>query len=194
MKRLTTSLMLILMLMVMVGNVTVAWAAEGDDPAPRPRRGGVRGEVTAVDDTSVTILTLREESVVVQVTAETHIQLVEVQSPGSLSDIEIGDRVGVRGRRTEDGVFEARVMIVAPPGDFMRGKVAGVAGETISVENRRGEGLIVTGPDTEFRVGREAGSLTDVTEDRVVVAFGEIQEDGSLMAQLVIVRPLRRAS
>jgi hypothetical protein len=164
-------------------------------PPARPLRG-LRGEVTAVSDTGLTLLTRNDVSVRVNVDQETKVWLVETQSAGSLGNIEAGDRVLVRGRRAEGSTLEApvadaRVIVVGPAGDRVHGRVTGVAGNVITLATRRPEGeiTVVTDGETEFRrcaLRRRChtGSLEDVTEGRFVVAFGEAQDDGDPQASL----------
>jgi hypothetical protein len=176
------------------GPLDEGFMALGDGEDGCPRRGpghrrGLGGEATAVGEGSLTILTRDEKTIEVNVGDETKVWLFESQSEGSLSDIEIGNMVGIRGPKTEDGTVEALGIVVLPVGDKAGGKVTAVDGETISVEDFQGEAtIIVTGADTQFRLGRETGSLSDVDEGKLVVAFGEKQDDGALAAQFVIIR------
>ncbi|MDX1521590.1 MAG: DUF5666 domain-containing protein, partial [Anaerolineae bacterium] len=168
------------------------FAGEGFHAGPEGHRGprgrGSGGEVTAIGDSTLTIQNRKGESVTVNVTDDTRIFLVESQSEGSLSDISVGDKVGIRGQRNDDGTVNARGIMVAPRGDHAGGRVTAIDGQTITVENRDGEAKIVTNDSTEFRIGRDqTGSIADVTTDKRVMAFGETQDDGSLAARLVFV-------
>jgi hypothetical protein len=166
----------------------------GEEGAPCGGRGGpgAGGEVTAVSDSSLTVATPKGDSVTVKVSEDTVVRLVESQSEGSLSDIEVGDNVMVRGQRNDDGSVEAKAIMVAPDGDMAGGRVTAVDGSTITTENRAGDtATILTSDSTEFRLGRtgETGSIADVTTDSGVRAFGDLQEDGSLQARLVFIGP-----
>lgn len=164
---------------------------KGPGRGERGPRGGVGGEVTAIDGNTLTVENRDSESVTVDVTEDTRIFLMESGSEGSLSDIQVGSNIGVRGPRNDDGSVEARGIMVMPAGDMAGGRVTEIDGEQITVENRRDDEstVISTDGDTEFRVGRddESGSLSDVTTDSFVMAFGETQGDGSLVARLVLV-------
>lgn len=155
------------------------------------RRGpGAGGEVTAVSDSSLTLTTPKGDSVTVNVSEDTVVRLVESQSDGSLSDIKVGSHVMVRGQRNDDGSVEAKAIMVAPEGDMAGGRVTAVDGSTITVQGRDGEtATILTDDSTIFRLGPggETGSITDVTTETGVHAFGDLQEDGSLKARLVFV-------
>lgn len=150
---------------------------------------GAHGKVTAIGEDSLTLENRDGESVTVNVSEDTRVMIAETQSEGSLSDIEVGDNVGVRGRRNEDGSVEARGIIVLPAGDIAGGRVTEVDGATISVENPKdGAATIVTNNETQFRVGKDGdGSLADVVADKLVMAFGETQDDGSLLARIVVI-------
>lgn len=162
-----------------------------DDGLRGGRRGpGAGGEVTAIGDSSLTLETPNGDSLTVNVSDETVVRLVESQSDGSLSDIEVGDNVRVRGQRNDDGSVDAVAIMVAPEGDMVGGRVTAVDGSTITVTGRDGETATITTSDsTVFRLGPdgETGSISDVTTDSGVQAFGELQEDGSLAARLLFV-------
>lgn len=188
-----------------------AWAQEmesmpGPEGPPDPGPGqhphpprGLRGEVTAVDETGLTLLVRDEMSVQVNVDAQTKIWFVDTQSAGSLADVEAGDRVFVQGRRAEGNalVLQARLIVVAPDGDEVHGRVTAMAGAAITLSTRRpdepeGEALVITDEGTEFRrcaPGRGCieGSLSDVSAGKLLVAFGATQADGSLLARLVLI-------
>jgi len=73
-------------------------------------------------------------------------------------------------------------------GPGVGGEVTAVDGTTITVETPRGEaGTIVTDEETEFIVNGEAGSLADVEVGKFVGAHGEMQDDGSILADRVMV-------
>jgi hypothetical protein len=151
---------------------------------------GVHGEVTAIDDSTLTVTNRDGDVITVTVSADSRVMLAESQSEGSLEDIDVGANVGVGGRPDDEGVVAARFIVVLPAGDMAGGRVTAVEDEIIDVEDpRTGDAAtIVTNAETEFRLGREGeGSLSDVTADKFVMAFGETQENGSLAARLVMV-------
>ena len=158
-------------------------------PGPHGPRGGVGGEVTAKTDTNLTVQNRDGDSITVNVNEDTHVMLAETQTEGSLDDVTVGSNVGVRGPRNDDGSVDARDIVVLPAGDMAGGRVTTVDGSTITVENPKdGEATIVTNDSTTFRLNRdEEGALSDVAVDKHVVAFGETQEDGSILARLVLI-------
>ena len=215
MKRTRYVLFAVLFLVVM-GSAVAVYADQGavpdpsdgsliDESHPHPPRG-LRGEVTARGADSLTLLVRDDVSVQVNVGEDTKVWLVETESQGSLADIAVGDKVLVRGRRAESSdpeapAVDARLIAVAPDGDETHGRVTAVEGGVITLATRQpdgpaedpaaGEATVITDGDTRFRVGRQEGTLADVTEGKFVVAVGETQSDGSLLARLVIVHPKR---
>ncbi|MCW5852332.1 MAG: hypothetical protein KIT87_19820, partial [Anaerolineae bacterium] len=103
-----------LLVLVAVLATAVATYAQGDPPrrpGPPPPPGG---EVTAVSATGFTLQTRKPETVTVHVSADTHIILLETQTEGSLSDIRVGAHVQVEGRPGDNGMLEARRVVVEP--------------------------------------------------------------------------------
>ncbi|MCB0163858.1 MAG: hypothetical protein KDI79_06515 [Anaerolineae bacterium] len=164
---------------------------EGPGRGHKGSHGGVTGEVTAIDGSTLTVSDRDGESITVNTTEDTQVFLVETGSDGSISDIQVGSNIGVRGQRNDDGSVEARGVTVMPAGDMAGGRVTNIDGGQITVDNPRDETttIITTDDKTTFRLGRdnEAGSITDVTTDSTVMAFGETQSDGSLTARLVLI-------
>lgn len=155
------------------------------------QRGGIRGEVMAVSDSSLTISTPSSESITVNVTDETRIWLAETRHEGSLADIEVGNFIGVRGQKNDDGSIEARLILVLPLTprnlDRLRGRVSAIEGEVIVLNTPDGLARVVTDENTRFRIGKQPGDLSDIKVDDPVLALGQKRDDGQLAARLVIV-------
>lgn len=164
---------------------------EGPGRGHKGPHGGVTGEVTAIDGSTLTVAGRDGESITVNVSENTQVFLVETGSDGSISDIKVGSNIGVRGQRNDDDSVEARGVTVMPAGDMAGGRVTDIDGGKITVDNPRDETttVITTDDKTTFRLGRdnETGSISDITTDSAVMAFGETQSDGSLTARLVLV-------
>jgi hypothetical protein len=161
------------------------------DAHPGPLRGlhGLRGEVTAVYESGLSLLTRSGQAVEVNVHSGTRIWLVETQRQGSLDEIQVGDELLVEGCRCGESSLGATRIVVGPEGDEVHGRVTAVEGSTIQLENQAGTATVLTAADTEFRLGREPAGLEDVSEGAFLAAFGQLQPDGSLSAELVILRP-----
>jgi len=144
--------------------------------------------VTAVSDTSLTLVNAQNETLTVTLTSQTQVSVLATQGTGSLSDIAVGDNVRVMGRPNDAGATEAQAVVVLPAGDNVNGKVTAVNGATLSVETRDNTtATIVTDAGTKFTLqGGQTGSLTDVTTGKFVEAYGQTQADGSLLATLVV--------
>ena len=75
-----------------------------------------------------------------------------------------------------------------PDGDEVHGRVTAIEGTTLTLENPEGQVTVRTNGDTSFHKGRQVASLEDVTEGAGIVAFGELQGDGSLDATQVYIQ------
>ena len=124
-------------LSVLVGAI-VAYAESGSGAVPdRPGpMGGQRGEVTAMSDTSITIVTSEGETIVANLLSETSVYILATQNEGTLSDVQVGVTVQIMGRPNQDGTVEALGIIITPAGDEVRGQVTGIDDTSISVESR----------------------------------------------------------
>lgn len=82
----------------------------GDRPMMGGQRGlrghGAMGEVTAIDGTTLTIKTLHGDTVTVNAEDAVVSRVVE----GSLSDVQVGDQIGVHGTRDGDAVTAKHIM------------------------------------------------------------------------------------
>jgi hypothetical protein len=190
MKLLSKLTVVVVLVLALLSTAGVAFAQD-DIPPDFARRIGVRGEVTGVADDSFTIERPNGNSITVNVGDETRIWLVDEQRPGSLSDIEVGNFVGVRGHRNDDVSIDARIVLVLLENprnlDRARGKVTAIEGRVIVVEDRQGnEQRITTDENTRFRLGGHPGSLDDINIDDPILALGK-RENGEFLARLVAV-------
>jgi len=202
-----------LLLVGVLGSAAVAYAAQGVDfeahrggPGGPGRGPGVGGEVISVDGNTINVETPRGDEGTIVTNDET--EFMVNGEAGSLADVAVGKFAMAIGEKQDDGsVLADRVMVVdelpergSRPGDGegmpgrpdrgprVGGEVTAVDGNTIKVNNPRdGEGTIITDDETEFIVNGEAGSLADVAVGKFVGAHGEMQDDGSLLADQVMV-------
>ena len=157
--------------------------------------GGPVGLVKAIDSSSLTLEVQDMASgagakqVTVSFTTDTKVRLVESAAQGSLSDIQVGSRVKVEGRPNQQNGFDAQAILVLPSGDELAGKVVSVDGNIITLETRQGQVKITVSADTQYRKApgeQGAGSLADISQGKFLVAYGELQSDGTLVARLVM--------
>jgi hypothetical protein len=171
------------------------WSQDGSYPDSeqlthdRRHPRGLRGEVTALHEAGFSLLTRNELVFEANVHSGTKIWLVATQSQGTLEEIQVGDDVLVQGCRCGESSVGAWRVVVGPAGDEVHGWVTAIEGTTLQLENKEGTVTVLTDDATEFRLGREAATLEDVTEGAFLAAFGQLQSEGSLNAELVILHP-----
>lgn len=153
-------------------------------------RGGVEGTVTTISGSSYTIQDTRA-----QTTTETTVTLTETvkvrylitDTTASLSDIVVGSKVQVRGRPGDNNTTSVEEVVIEPAGDKVNGHVSAVSGEMITLNARGDETYsIVTSSSTQFLKGTTSISLSDITTDTQVTAYGSLSES-TLTATVVIV-------
>ena len=154
----------------------------------RPRRVVVRGEVTSVGDSFLTLRTPNQDELTVLITDETLFRIPGDDDPG-LEDIAVGDRVGVVGYRDENGNLVAKGVAKLPENvqqHIIRGEVTAIEGRSLRVSTGDGSVTVHTDENTRFRIpGVEDPGLDDIAEGDHIVAAGRWNEDGSLQALLV---------
>jgi RNase P/RNase MRP subunit p29 len=181
--KLISSLVLIGMLFTLTG---AAWAAE-------PTAGeGLRGQVAVIDGNTVLVATRGGEEHRVVTDEDTGFRIPAVSEP-TIADIDIGDFIGVRGERNENGDLLAEVIIVLPAEyalyrNIARGEVLATEDSMLTVQTRLGEKLVITNEETRFRIpGAEEPSLEDISVGDPVLAVGWPDEKGNLLARVVAV-------
>jgi RNase P/RNase MRP subunit p29 len=181
--KLITSLVLIGVLLSLTG---AAWAAEPTEAE------GFRGQVTAIEGNTLLVATIRGEEHKVITDDETRFRIRGVSEP-SIADIDVGDFIGARGQRVEDGDLLAEVMVVVPTEytryrNIVRGRVLAIEDLTLRVRTSLGERLVITDEETRFRIpGIEEPSITDISAGDPVLALGRPAEEGNLLARMVAV-------
>lgn len=188
--KLITKLVLMISLLSL-GTLGAASLAYAQTPTRATPGGGVRGEVTAVGDSSLTISTPDNQTITVNVSAETRIRLTETRSEGNLADIAVGNFVGVRGPKNDDGSIAARLILVLPENprnlDRVRGRVTAVDSDGLRLDTPNGEVKVLTSETTHIRIGQQPGNLSDINVDDPVLALGNKQGEGELVAQYLLV-------
>ncbi len=172
----------------------VAWADESGGEAR------LRGQVLATQVNALVVRTVSGEECTVITDEETQFRIPGVPSP-DIGDIDVGDYIGVRGSRNEDGDLLAALVVVVPAElahhrKIVRGEVLAIEGATLTVWTGQGERLVITGERTRFRIpGSDEPSIEDISVGDPILALGRPDEHGNLLARLVAVvsaRQLRR--
>lgn len=170
-----------------------AWLAKLVAVIPQDARGPVslRGRVTDVAETALRVR-MRENVVTVAITDSTRIRVPGVENP-TIADIRIGDWVLVVGHPTGLCRIQARAVGVLPPVSahrfVVRGEVLTVAASTLTVQDPNDTHTIRTDDKTRFRVPDvEEPTILDIQVGDHIVAVGTPEDDGALLARLILVR------
>jgi RNase P/RNase MRP subunit p29 len=175
------------------------------------RRHVVHGKVTAVDGQALTVNTPRGKQRVLT-DENTRLRMPGVENPvrsaersrRSLADVVPGVWIIAVGRRNEDGSLQARGILAISERlqrHALRGQVAAIEGNVLTIETQRGQVQVVTDEHTRYRAlfGAEQPSLTDgstgptgvIAVGNHVVVFARRAEDGDALAVAIIVLPRR---
>lgn len=153
----------------------------------------LRGEVTAVGDTSLTIKLHDGSTRVITLTAETTYRLG--RNDATKADLTLGADVAVEGTAGAGDAFTASSVRVRLP--HLGGVVSAISGSTITITRGGREGAVAVtihvGSSTDYTVpsptGPVAGALKDVAVGMRISAEGTLRDDGSLDASSVDVHP-----
>jgi len=185
----------LLTLSLLLGSVGVAWA---EPPAQRmrraPRRPALRGRVTAIDGTTLSV-TVWRGAFAVLTGEETRFRVPDTEQ-ATLADIQVGDRVAVWGKRETRCLLRARLILVIPEGAItLRGEVTAIEGDGFRLQTRQGEQTVRVDDETRFRLpGVEDPSLDDLLEGAKVLIAGIKNQDEGVLARIVGVRLTRPSS
>ena len=159
---------------------------------PEGIENSVRGEVTAVGDAHLSILS-RRGPVDVLVSAETGFRVPGVEET-TLADIQVGDQVLAGGVLGADGLEAVTVAVIsdALPRGQRHGEVSANTGDSLTLETAGGPVTVLVGENTRVRVaGVEGAALADVEVGFKAAALGGWdRENGTLRAWLVVARPV----
>ena len=99
----------------------------------------------------------------------------------ALGDLAVGDEIGFRQTRENDGTFTIDSIVVIPP--HAGGEVTAVSGSTITVSLPNDATVTINvDSDTKYDVNRDAATLADIKVGMFLVAEGTENSDGSLDA------------
>jgi hypothetical protein len=182
-------------------------------PAPQPgqhERGdsqrrefrGVFGTVTEISGSTVKIQ--QTNGTVVTVTTSGNTQFRKERQPIKLSDIKVGDNLGVRGTANGENAWTAEVVSVVPSREQMQSRFKESLGKTMVIGDvksidapkltiQRVDGVeqsIEADENTSFRKGRE-GSITlpDIHVGDTVMARGELKNGVFVPTAINVVDP-----
>jgi exosome complex RNA-binding protein Csl4 len=190
---------------IQVGDIVAGKALKQEDDTllakliivvpPKEERVRGLGRVTAVGEDSLTVERHNGESVTIYVDDETLFRIRGIEDPG-LEDIQVGDIVAGKVVKQEEGTLLAKLIIVVPPKEERvrgLGKVTAVGEDSLTVERRNGESVtLYVDDETLFRIrGIENPTIEDVQVGDLLAGTALRQEDGTLLAKLIIVLPFR---
>lgn len=176
-------------------------ALTGAQPAraagPLQGRVGVHGELTAIEDGTLTVQG-RHGPVSVIVDEVTFIRIIGETDPG-LDDLQVGDNVLARGMRQDDGSIQAAFVAREPDGDRSAGRVISVSEASLILSAPDGVRITVSvNAETIVAVGLhdtpwDDGGREAVHEGMPLFVYGESSDGGTNVEAhtLLAIRPLR---
>jgi hypothetical protein len=141
----------------------------------------VKGEVTAVTDTTMTI-ERRGETRTVTLTSSTAYHLG--RADGTKADVTVGRDVVATGE-VSGTTFTAIAVVIEP--DAVAGEVTSKTADSLAISRRDGSTVTVkVGAETRYRVrGIESATLADVAVGARIVATGRANPDGTFDASAI---------
>jgi hypothetical protein len=170
--------------------LSVTGVATAQEEAHPPRWPVLHGRIEGKSRSGFTLSTRHGEARV-SVDADTRYRVPGVEQ-ATLANLQAGDTVLVLGRGNGAGGFLARWVAVLPPVPIsaIKGEVAAIEGQALTLTNRAGDRVLLTDENTQFRVPDvEEPTLADVQVGDRVFAVVEAGEGGTLLARMVSVLP-----
>ena len=165
---------------------------------PADMADDVRGKVTAIDGSTISVETRDGKTIHIITSAETRVR-VKGKPDASVKDIEAGMLIGATGKFDADGALVARRILAGQPpkrtlfkgGSIAGGKVSSANGGQFVITHPDGSSVTVTTDASTLVITRGAngpavGSLSDVKEGSRILALGVPSQDGSSLAARVI--------
>ncbi len=143
--------------------------------------GGIT--ITAIDGNAISLTT--EDGWTRTITVDSGTTYSKSGDTIALGDLEVGDQVGFRQTREDDGTWTIDSVVVILP--HVGGEVTKVDGSTITLRQRDGTTATITvnGQTTYAVNGDDSTALADVKVGMLLVAEGTKNSDGSLTATRV---------
>jgi hypothetical protein len=148
------------------------------------RFGGIT--ITAIDGSNLSLKTVDDWTRTITVTNST--KITKGDQTLALSDLKVGDSIGFRETRKDDGTYTIDAIAVLIP--QVGGEVTAVSSNGFALKARDGTSWTITvNGSTAYELGNTDGSKSDVKVGSDVVVSGEKgASDTSLTAQTVHVR------
>jgi len=143
--------------------------------------GGIT--ITAIDGNAISLST--EDGWTRTITVDSGTTYSKSGDTIALGDLKVGDQIGFRQTREDDGTWTIDSVVVIPP--HVGGEVTKVDGSTITLTQRGGTTATITvnGQTTYAVNGDDSAALADVKVGMLLVAEGTKNSDGSLTATRV---------
>ncbi len=168
--------------------------APGKQPGKQPVRRGMRGQVTAIEDTTLVVNTPNGQEVRIVTDDQTRFRVPGVENP-TIADVAVGSQLMVYGGRDEEGTLRAQAVVVIPADrlqqQMARGEVKAIEGTTLTVGAPKGqERTVLTDGETRFRIANvEEARLADIQVGDTILALGDPDQAGNLVAKVLAVVP-----
>ncbi len=201
-KKAQIPLVILLTLAMLLRVMGTAVAQEPESARPLHARRGMRGEITAISGSALTVA-VRDREISVQTNDDTQFHIIG-QDGAALADFQVGDAIAGRGQRQDDGAFLATLIVRLPDGEMALGRIAAIGDAFVTLNGRDGQPITlhVTG-DTlvamrgqTFAWGGDPAGQTMLREGMRIAAFGEWGSDDEMDAHTLISarapRPPRR--
>jgi Domain of unknown function (DUF5666) len=157
------------------------------DGGPGFRDGGPFGlggiTITAINGNSISLTTV--DGWTRTITVDSGTSYTKAGATIALSDLKVGDQIGFRETRENNGSWTIDSIVVIPP--HAGGEVTKISGSTITVSQRDGTTTTITVNDqTKYTVNRDSNAkLSDIKVGMFLIAEGSRNSDGSLTASQV---------
>ena len=139
--------------------------------------GGIT--ITAINGNDISLQT--EDGWTRTITVDADTEYSKSGDDIALSDLAVGDTVGFRQTREDDGTWTIDAIVVILP--HVGGEVTAIDGSTITVAGRGDETATITvNGDTTYQVNGDDATLADVEVGMVLIAEGTDNGDGSITA------------
>ena len=100
-----------------------------------------------------------------------------------VTDLSVGDTIGFRQTRNDDGTYTVTAIVVATP--KAGGEVTAVADTSVTVKARDGSTRVITvNGSTTYLVGKDPGTKADVTVGSRIMAQGSVSGDTFTATQI----------